>query len=247
MTKLPSGSVSSPSIASGAVERRSAADAQLHPLDLELERDARRLQGCCALMKHYGIGAKVATAILAALGDTRRFSSSRQAVRFAGLDVTVHQSDVRRRGGHLSRQGSPVLRWTVFEAAQTSARPASPDHQSLRRAQAATRRQPRRADDRARCFSAPITPCGRSATTRSRPPDDVLARIHHSDHRRGQLPRTAAAALTSRCSALEDWSGRTALRDIPSTIMSPSPCPGSSTEIRLGARARPTTDRPRAR
>jgi transposase len=103
-------------------------NALLAPLDLELERDARRLHGCRALMAHYGVGAKVATAILAELGDPRRFSSSRQAIRFAGLDVTVHESDARRRGGHLSRQGSPVLRWAVFEAAQTAARPASPDH-----------------------------------------------------------------------------------------------------------------------
>ena len=40
----------------------------------------------------------------------------------------MHESDVRRRGGQLSRQGSPVLRWAAFEAAQTAARPASPDH-----------------------------------------------------------------------------------------------------------------------
>jgi transposase len=43
-------------------------------------------------------------------------------VRCAGLDVTVHESDVRRRAGHLSRQGSPVLRWAAFEAAQSAAR-----------------------------------------------------------------------------------------------------------------------------
>ena len=103
-------------------------NAQLHPLDLQLERDARRLHGCRALMAHYGIGAKVATAILAELGDPRRFSSSRQAVRCAGLDVTVHESDQRRRGGRISREGSPVLRWAAFEAAQTAARPGSPDH-----------------------------------------------------------------------------------------------------------------------
>jgi transposase len=103
-------------------------NALLRPLDLELERDARRLHGCRALMAPYGIGAKVATAIVAELGDPRRFSSSRQAVRCAGLDITVHESDARRRGGHLSRQGSPVLRWAVFEAAQTAARPGSPDH-----------------------------------------------------------------------------------------------------------------------
>jgi transposase len=101
---------------------------ELHPLDLELERIARRQPGCRALMGHYGIGPLVATAILAELGDTRRLSSSKQAVRCAGLDITVHESDTRRRAGHLSRQGSPVLRWAVFEAAQSAARPSSPDH-----------------------------------------------------------------------------------------------------------------------
>jgi GNAT superfamily N-acetyltransferase len=56
-------------------------------------------------MGHYGIGPLVATAILAVLGDTRRLSSSQQAVRCAALDITVHESDTRRRAGHLSRHG----------------------------------------------------------------------------------------------------------------------------------------------
>jgi transposase len=101
---------------------------ELHTIGLELERIARRQPGCRALMGHYGIGPLVATAILAELGDTRRLSSSKQAVRCAGLDITVHESDTRRRAGHLSRQGSPVLRWAAFEAAQAAARPSSPDH-----------------------------------------------------------------------------------------------------------------------
>jgi transposase len=54
---------------------------------------------------------------------------SRQAVRCAGLDITVHESDTRRRAGHLSRQGSPVLRWAAFEAAQCATRPSSQDHE----------------------------------------------------------------------------------------------------------------------
>jgi transposase len=103
-------------------------NAQLHTLELEFERIGRRMPGCRALTADYGIGPRVATAIVAELGDPNRFTSSRQAVRCAGLDITVHASDVRRRGGRLSRQGSPVLRWALFEAAQTAARPASPDH-----------------------------------------------------------------------------------------------------------------------
>ena len=74
------------------------------------------------------IDALTAVTILAELGDARRFSSSRNAVRYAGLDITVHQSDQRRAPGHLSRQGPPASRWALYEAAQLSRRAGSPDH-----------------------------------------------------------------------------------------------------------------------
>jgi len=104
-----------------------ALDVQLAPLTRELRAYARRQPGCRALMAHYGIGELTAVTILAELGDARRFSSSRHAVRYSGLDITVHQSDQRRAPGHLSRQGPPALRWALFEAAQVARRPGSPD------------------------------------------------------------------------------------------------------------------------
>ncbi|HZQ64842.1 MAG TPA: transposase, partial [Gaiellaceae bacterium] len=76
----------------------------------------------------FGVGPLVSTAILAELGDARRFSSSRHAVRYAGLDITVYSSDAHRAPRRLSRQGSTVLRWAVYEAAQTASRTGSPDH-----------------------------------------------------------------------------------------------------------------------
>jgi transposase len=104
-----------------------ALDAQSAPITQQLRLYARRQPGCKALMKHYGIGELTAVTILAELGDARRFSSSRHAVRYAGLDITVYQSDLRRAPGHLSRQGPPALRWALFEAAQAARRPGSPD------------------------------------------------------------------------------------------------------------------------
>ena len=102
-----------------------ALDAQLAPLDKQLRGYARRQPGCKALMGQFGVGELTAVTILAELGDAGRFSSSREAVRFAGLDITVHQSDQRRAPGHLSRQGPPALRWALFEAA----RAGSPDRE----------------------------------------------------------------------------------------------------------------------
>jgi transposase len=104
-----------------------ALDEQLGPLDRELRALARRQPGCRALQAHYGIGEITSVAILAELGDARRFSSSRHAVRYAGMDITVLESDRKRAPGHLSRQGPPTLRWALFEAAQVARRPGSPD------------------------------------------------------------------------------------------------------------------------
>jgi transposase len=104
-----------------------ALDCQLAPLDKDLRAYARRQAGCKALMGQYGIGELTAVTILAEIGDCTRFSSSRQAVRYAGMDITVYQSDRRRAPGHLSRQGPPALRWALFEAAQQARRSTSPD------------------------------------------------------------------------------------------------------------------------
>jgi transposase len=67
-------------------------DEEIEALDRQLESVARRQVGCQVLQRQWGIGPILSTAILAELGDTRRFSSSRQSVRFSGLDVTVEES-----------------------------------------------------------------------------------------------------------------------------------------------------------
>ena len=47
----------------------------------------------------------------------------------AGIDIGVHRSDRRSRVGKLNRQGSPHLRWALYEAALSATRPKSPDHE----------------------------------------------------------------------------------------------------------------------
>ena len=113
-----------------AREMIDALEVQIAPLDKELRAYARRQAGCKALMAHYGIGALTAVTILSELGDCPRFSSSRQAVRYAGMGITVYQSDQRRAPRHLSRQGPPALRWALDEAAQVARRgERSPDRE----------------------------------------------------------------------------------------------------------------------
>jgi transposase len=76
----------------------------------------------------YGVGPVTALALTCWLGGAGRFTSSRKAVRFAGLDVTVYSSDGKRSPGRLSRQGPPVLRWCLYEAGKAHSRASAPDH-----------------------------------------------------------------------------------------------------------------------
>jgi transposase len=111
-----------------ALQLIAALDRQLAPIEQGLRQLARRQPGCRALQRHFGIGELTAPMILSELGDATRLSSSRKAVRCAGLDVGVHRSDRRSRVGKLTKQGSPQLRWALFEAAQSACRSQSPDH-----------------------------------------------------------------------------------------------------------------------
>jgi transposase len=70
-----------------AIAMIDALEAQLAPIDKQLRGYARRQPGCKALMAHYGIGELTSVTFLAELGDARRFHNSRDAVRYAGLEM----------------------------------------------------------------------------------------------------------------------------------------------------------------
>jgi transposase len=123
--KMPAAAREQVTIALSVID---AFDLKLVPIDQELRRYAGRQPGCRALIDQiYGVGGLIAVTILAELGDPGRFQNSRDVVRYAGLDITVYQSDSHRAPGHLSRQGPPALRWALYEAAQRARFPASPD------------------------------------------------------------------------------------------------------------------------
>ena len=111
-----------------ALRRIDELTTEIAPLRAQLISFARHQRGCQAIQHHYGVGWLSAAILWAEIGDARRFSSSNQLVRFAGLDVTVYSSDAKRAPGHLSRQGSPELRWAAFEAGKCASRPGSPDY-----------------------------------------------------------------------------------------------------------------------
>jgi transposase len=73
-----------------------------------------------------GIGPYTAMLVIAEVGEIERFRSARHLCAWAGLTPTVHSSDGRARLGHISRQGSPHVRWALVEAAQKAAQGGGP-------------------------------------------------------------------------------------------------------------------------
>jgi transposase len=112
-----------------ALDMLTAVETRMEVLRARLRDAARRLTGAKVLAARlYGVGPVTALALTCWLGGAGRFSSSRKAVRFTGLDVTVWSSDRKGPPGRLSRQGPPVLRWALYEAGKTHARTSAPDH-----------------------------------------------------------------------------------------------------------------------
>jgi transposase len=112
-----------------ALDVIAALGTRLQDVRRQLREAAANLAGARALAARiYGVGPVAALAMTAWLAGAGRFSSSRKAVRFTGLDITVYSSDGKRAPGRLSRQGPPVLRWAVYEAGKAHARASAPDH-----------------------------------------------------------------------------------------------------------------------
>ena len=112
-----------------ALEVLAAVEVRMEVLRTQLREAARHLTGAKVLAARlYGVGPVTALALTCWLAGEGRFSSSRKAVRFTGLDITVWSSDRKGPPGRLSRQGPPVLRWALYEAGKTHARASAPDH-----------------------------------------------------------------------------------------------------------------------
>jgi transposase len=75
-----------------------------------------------ALMALPGIGKLTAMTLVAEIGDISRFPTARKLCAWAGLTPQVRNSDRTVRHGHITKQGSPWVRWILQEAAQTAKR-----------------------------------------------------------------------------------------------------------------------------
>ena len=112
-----------------AADMLACLEGHMDDLRARIRDQARRTPAARELAARlYGIGPITSLALACWLGGSGRFSSSRQAVRFTGLDITVWSTGTKRSPGRLSRQGPPVLRWALYEAGKAHARASAPDH-----------------------------------------------------------------------------------------------------------------------
>jgi transposase len=67
-----------------------------------------------------GVGYTTGAIILAEIGDVHRFKNDAQLLAYAGLDPSVYQSGKFEGNYRISKRGSSILRWAIYQAAQAS-------------------------------------------------------------------------------------------------------------------------------
>ncbi|WP_249011261.1 IS110 family transposase [Conexibacter sp. DBS9H8] len=93
-------------------------DREINDTTTEIEQRAKLDDRVEVLTQIRGVGRYTAMLIVAEVGDVHRFPTARHLCAWAGLTPSVRSSDGKARIGHITRQGSPALRWALVEAAQ---------------------------------------------------------------------------------------------------------------------------------
>ena len=91
-------------------------------LSAAIQQEAEKRPEVRLLMTHPGVGPITALAFVRIVGYPERFRCGKQIGSYVGLIPQEASSGVHRRLGHISKQGSSLLRFLLVEAAQAAAR-----------------------------------------------------------------------------------------------------------------------------
>jgi hypothetical protein len=97
-------------------------DGWIGELDRGLAREASQRAEAQRLMTHPGVGPLTALATTLILGPVERFAGYKQVASYAGIIPAEYSSGGRQQFGKLTKQGDPLLRFLLVEAAQSAAR-----------------------------------------------------------------------------------------------------------------------------
>jgi len=95
---------------------------KIQRLTQALEEEVEKRPVTRRLMTHPGVGPLTALAFELVIGTPGRFHCGKQIASYVGLVPTEESSGDRRRLGHISKQGSVLLRFLLVEAAQVTVR-----------------------------------------------------------------------------------------------------------------------------
>jgi transposase len=87
-----------------------------------IEQEAEKCPEAQRLMTHPGVGPLTALAFVLIIGRAERFQCGKQVASYLGLVPLEDSSGNRRRLGHITKQGSSLLRFLLVEAAQVTVR-----------------------------------------------------------------------------------------------------------------------------
>jgi transposase len=91
-------------------------------LSQAIEQEAEKCPAARRLMTHPGVGPLSAMAFVLIIGNAERFQCGKQIASYLGLVPLEKSSGNRRRLGHITKQGSSMLRFSLVEAAQVTVR-----------------------------------------------------------------------------------------------------------------------------
>jgi len=94
----------------------------IEELSSVVEQEATKRPAVLRLMSHPGVGPLTALAFVLIIGTPERFKCGRQIGSYVGLIPSEDSSAGYQRLGHISKQGSSLLRFLLVEAAQSAAR-----------------------------------------------------------------------------------------------------------------------------
>src|SRR5438034_3952912 len=87
-----------------------------------IEQEVEKCPEARRLRTHSGVGALTALAFVVIIGRTERFQCGKQIAAYLGLVPLEKSSGNRRRLGHITKQGSSMVRFLLVEAAQVTVR-----------------------------------------------------------------------------------------------------------------------------
>ena len=87
-----------------------------------IEREVENYPAAQRLKTHPGVGVLTALAFVLILGDAERFRCGKQVASYLGLVPLEDSSGNRRCLGHITKQGSSIVRFLLVEAAQVTVR-----------------------------------------------------------------------------------------------------------------------------